>query len=119
MNRNEGLAVAVIFTLLLVGFMLFRWTSHRRPLPPHDLPEIASSTAPVPAPIPAKAPAPPKAVTLPVAVSSAPAKAIKPVAHTSEVPKAPPVKLHQELIPKDISIVRFSYGGQDIASPGS
>ena len=45
-------------------------------------------------------------------------KPVKPVKQTTAPPKAPDVKLHTELIPKNIEIVRCYYS-QEIAPPGT
>jgi hypothetical protein len=124
MNRNERAALFVIFCLLAVGFLLFKLTSGGRPLPAHSPDSLFSSSTVTPvrassAPVKPAVPAAALSASTPTAKPAVKPVKAAPPATAPDVAPPPAVKLHKELIPKDISIVRFSYGGQDIASPGT
>jgi len=118
MNRNERWAILILLCLLLLGFLF--WAL--RPAPKPAAPAAGTPSAATPAPRAAVATAP-----APQAVSKAPQTKPKPAAPRrseksasaagpASLPTPPKIELHQELIPKDIMIVRCYYG-QEIVAP--
>ncbi len=120
MNRNERNALIVILILLVLGFLFWRFWSGRMPAAPAGVtrpPDVTTTSKPAPTPpttLPVAKPLPP-----PPPPPPAPKPAAKPKPTPAPVPTtaAPPITLHKELIPKDISIVRCYYG-QEIMPPG-
>ncbi len=105
MGRGKRWPIVLLLLLLLLGFLWWRFSRLQKPEtlpPPPVMPSSVTTVTPLPEP--------PKPT---------PAVRPKPAPTTSTgAPVAPKVKLHKELIPKNIEIVRCYYAAE-VIPPGA